>query len=119
MSSAGRLRAAFSVGGYRSETTVDAPSPLPADVPAHVALVMNDSADRMSVYVDGEPGGAEAWLGHLRDIDDVNNWIGRSQFGDADLSAELLEFRIYATALDDAQIRASFSAGPEALAASP
>ena len=115
MSSGERLRAAFSPDGFFDETAVDARAALPRDTTSHVALVMDDSVDRMSVYIDGEPSGSERWTGHLSELEDVNNWLGRSQYRDADLSAELHEFRIYAAALGDSEIRASFLAGPDAL----
>lgn len=115
MSSGEKLRAAFSPDGFLDETAVDARSALPRDTTAHVALVMNDTADRMAVYIDGEASGSGRWSGHLSELEDVNNWLGRSQYRDADLSAELLEFRIYAAALDDSEIQASFVAGPDAL----
>ena len=50
----------------------------------------------------------------LADINDVNNWLGRSNWtGDANTAGSFDEFRIYDTALTEAQIEASRTAGPE------
>jgi hypothetical protein len=48
-------------------------------------------------------------------IDDINNWLGRSQFkADSELDATLDEFRIYSSALTPELIELSHSAGPNA-----
>ncbi len=42
----------------------------------------------------------------LSDLDDVNNWIGRSQWGqDPTLRAAIYDFRIYGGALTDQQVQ--------------
>lgn len=52
----------------------------------------------------------------LAALNDVNNWLGRSNYlVDPPLSAVLVEFRIYSQALTAAQLAASFGAGPGAL----
>ena len=51
----------------------------------------------------------------LADINDVNNWLGRSNWtGDQNAAASFDEFRVYDTALDDTAIQASRTAGPNA-----
>ena len=51
----------------------------------------------------------------LADINDVNNWLGRSNWTvDANTAGSFDEFRIYDTALTEAQIEASRAAGPDA-----
>ncbi len=51
----------------------------------------------------------------LEDINDVNNWLGRSNWtADANAAASYDEFRIYDTALDETAILASIAAGPNA-----
>lgn len=50
-----------------------------------------------------------------RDINDINNWLGRSNFtGDGYLPGDLNEFRIYDGAMNDAAVQASFAEGPDA-----
>jgi hypothetical protein len=47
---------------------------------------------------------------------DVNIWLGRSQWPDALISARYDEVRIHNSALNQAEVTASFNAGPEAVA---
>jgi hypothetical protein len=98
-------------------------------VPYHVMAVYNHNNHRsftpqgsngtMSLYVNG------ALVGHgaihpdinIRTFADVNNWLGRSQWGDPLFDGSYDEFRIYNTAPSDAYVSASFAAGPNSLAA--
>lgn len=94
---------------------------LPSARVIQVAVALDVSAGSMSVYLDG------ALLLHamnpdptrtidLRLLDDENNWLGRSQWIQDQVSnfqGRYDEFRIYATALDDAQIAESFALGPD------
>jgi uncharacterized protein len=51
----------------------------------------------------------------LSQLRDVNNWLGRSQFIlDPEFAGTYYDFRIYSTALTQAQISASLAAGPDA-----
>lgn len=55
-------------------------------------------------------------MGKLSDIDDVNNWLGRSQTRrDNNYSGAYTEFRIYDRALDACAIDAALTAGPDSL----
>ncbi len=47
----------------------------------------------------------------LKDINDVNNWLGRSQWDDGMFQGSYDEFRIYNTALDPVQVAASYVSG--------
>ena len=52
---------------------------------------------------------------HLRDIEDVNNWLGRSQWsGDSLANIAFNEVRLYDRALSAAAIKSSYLAGPDA-----
>jgi hypothetical protein len=51
----------------------------------------------------------------LNTIPDVNNWLGRSQWGDAMFAGRYNEFRIWEGALSDADVAASYAAGPNQL----
>ena len=47
-------------------------------------------------------------------INDINNWLGRSQYSqDPRFGGSYHEFRIYNAALSASDIRASFEAGPD------
>ena len=51
----------------------------------------------------------------LSAIDDVNNWLGRSNYTiDNELEGDYDEFRIYGAALSADEIANSFKAGPDA-----
>ncbi len=48
----------------------------------------------------------------LKSINDVNNWLGRSQWGDPMFMGTYNEFRIYDTALTPQEVGASYLSGP-------
>ncbi|MES2467663.1 MAG: LamG-like jellyroll fold domain-containing protein [Verrucomicrobiota bacterium] len=53
---------------------------------------------------------------NLSSIDDVNNWIGRSNWtGDANVAGTFDEFRIYHGLLAPEQVAENFAAGPDAV----
>lgn len=52
----------------------------------------------------------------LRTLDDVNNWLGRSQWPDPLFDGLYNEFRIYNAAPSGAYVASSFAAGPDAVA---
>jgi len=109
------LHLAYSLGGKGAESICEGPAPLPRDVVTHVAVVIDESAQSMAIYQDGLQL-ADCALAHpLSAIDDVNNWLGHSNYvADVDLSATFDEFRIYGAALTASELSASFSAGPDA-----
>jgi hypothetical protein len=119
------LRAAFSTNGVNDEDICHGSSPLPIDQPTHVALVIDHGNQRMILYRDGVleaecdcDGAIESECDLSRSlslIDDVNNWLGRSNYAaDADFAGSYDEFRIYDAALTAEQIAESFEAGPDA-----
>ena len=56
----------------------------------------------------------------LANVNDVNNWLGRSNWsGDDNLNGSLNEFRIYDHAFDAAEVQETFTLGPDALPAPP
>ncbi|BCX46153.1 soluble aldose sugar dehydrogenase YliI precursor [Haloferula helveola] len=57
---------------------------------------------------------------HLNELEDVNNWLGRSQWtGDTLANASYDEFRIYDHALTQSELLASINAGPDSLSTTP
>jgi hypothetical protein len=111
--SGGGIRAALTLSGAGSEATVEGGSALPSGSLRHVALVVDDQ-NEMRLYVDGMLVDSGPVSASLSGIDDVNNWLGRSQYGsDQELNATLHEFRIYDVALSDGQVGASFVLGPD------
>ncbi len=118
----GEIRGGFTLTGFNAEVFADGDVVLPASsnaqIGSHVALVVDSVAGRVSMYLQGElvpadPPGLGAI--DLAAIDDINNWIGRSQFAaDPEFQGDILEFRIYGSALSAAEIELSFGLGPDA-----
>jgi hypothetical protein len=107
------LRAAYSLNGNAEEVAIDATA-LPLSTLTQVVLVADSVADKLVLYVDGQNVGEQDWSGELADINDVNAWLGRSQYEwDPALSAVFHEFRLYGAALNAAQVQSSFVAGPD------
>ncbi len=116
------LRVTYSLAGngLAEEIVADAPALLPIGAegaaPEHVAVVIDDAADSMRLYWGGVEVSSVALANGLAAINDVNNWLGRSNFElDPALFGALIEFRIYDQALSAAQISTSYQAGPGAL----
>jgi hypothetical protein len=98
------------------EVRVDATRPLPTGVETHVAVTIDRENRRMALFVNGTLAGpATQWNDSLRYVYDVNAWLGRSQYrDDSTFSGSFNEFRIYAGALSDERILASYLNGPDA-----
>jgi len=98
------------------ETQLDATRTLPMGVLTHVAVTVDAVSETWAVYIDGALENAQVATAvpiRLSVINDINNWVGKSQYGaDPELGATIEEFRIYARALDAAELQASFDAGP-------
>jgi hypothetical protein len=112
----GALRAAYSQNGVNDEDICHGPAPFPIGPPTHVALVIEPASERMALYQDGQLL-ADCFLARpLSAIDDVNDWLGHSNFvADPDLNGSFDELRIYSAALTAAQLADSFAAGPDAM----
>ena len=80
----------------------------------HVAVVIDDTNNQMTLYKNGAFESAVAFPDSLSVLNDVNNWLGRSQYAaDPSFSGSLHEFRIYGVALSLAQVQASFIGGTD------
>ncbi len=89
----------------------------------HFALTWNETTGVLMVYengtlVDGFTVDPAVGTGtRMSGINDVNVWLGRSNWtGDQNMQGEFDEFRIWNRVLSDAQLRASYLAGADALA---
>jgi len=112
--SSGFLRATFSINGSANETLINATRPFPLNAQAHVAVVVDDANDTMTLYLNGDPEGTVAWTGTLASISNAHSWLGRSNYGvDPEFNGVLYEFRIYRVPLSATQVRASYVAGPD------
>lgn len=87
---------------------------LPSNRLVHVAVVVDRGTEQLLLYFDGSLERAVGSIQPLSTLNDVNNWLGRSQHSaDAYFAGTLHEFRIYGAALSATQIQASFTRGPD------
>ena len=105
--------------GPGGATTLDSGLPTTFGQQFHYAVTIKpDGAggSLISYWRNGEPVSVDAPTPFvLADLNDVNNWLGRSNWtGDANAGASFDEFRIYDTALSEAEVLASRTAGPDA-----
>ena len=95
---------------------VQIPSPKSIkDAAFHQVTVVFRSQARVELYLDAKLLNTVAIAdGKLTDIDDVNNWLGRSQTSsDNRYNGSYTEFRIYDRALDECAIATALAAGPD------
>jgi hypothetical protein len=84
-----------------------------------VTLVHDDLGGLDKLYVNGIAQAVKETNVLLSEIDDRNNWLGRSQWNDALLIGSYNEFRIHDTALSAEEVLANYLAGPDALGSVP
>jgi hypothetical protein len=97
-----------------NETRASSNYPLETGVVVHIALTIDHVANLMALYHNGAFEGSIAFSDSLTMLNDVNNWLGRSQYvADPSFTGTLHEFRIYNTALSAAEVQASFAAGTD------
>lgn len=81
---------------------------------SQVVAVANDTGDSLLIYVNGAEVARASWTGTLAAVNDVNVWLGRSQYeGDPELSGVYHDFRVYGAALSAAEVASSFRGGPD------
>jgi hypothetical protein len=113
------LRAAYTNAGPPAERVASALTSLPFMVPIHVAVVIDGTAQTIALYQRGVLSSTAPTLDtSLALMNDVNNWLGRSQFvADEEFQGVIDEVRIYSVARSAAQIAAEVTAGPDTLPA--
>ncbi|NGO38999.1 hypothetical protein G4L39_06260 [Limisphaera ngatamarikiensis] len=103
---------------------------LPTGTKVHLVVLFNESEKQAKYYVNGvlaamsQPGAVNL---SLSQINDTNNWLGRSLYSepmptpwrDPYLQAAYDEFRIYSGLLSEAQILANYAVGPNPPAQAP
>jgi autotransporter-associated beta strand protein len=100
--------------------TLDSGLATTAGVSHHYAITFTDGAGvagsqggRWQWYRDGDPIAFLDVTNHLADIEDVNNWLGRSQWsGDQLANSDYAEVRISSVALSRAEVLANYLLGP-------
>jgi uncharacterized repeat protein (TIGR03806 family) len=106
-----------------SGTTVDSTIATTAGTRYHYVMTFEDGVGtfgtdggRMTWYRNGTPIGTGDVAFHLSDLEDVNNWLGRSQWTvDRNAHASYDEVRLYDHVLSPAEIAATLAAGPDTL----
>jgi hypothetical protein len=111
-SATGPVRASFT-SSMGSSGQIFSNGPTIAAGAHHFALVIDDSNNLMSLYVDGVFSSSVPFPGSLSAINDTNCWLGRSQFvADVYFSGIYDEFRVYSSALAASDVSFSHAAGP-------
>lgn len=87
----------------------------PIGTEVHIALVYDQRNNTSLFYSNAVQAASGPASVPLKSINDVNNWLGRSQWGDDMFSGTYNEFRIWDGALAASDIAASYAAGPDAL----
>jgi Concanavalin A-like lectin/glucanases superfamily len=101
-------------GSLITEVSIRSPTPFTTQADHQVALVVDGDTMTMQLYIDAQANGQAALRVGLGAIDDVNNWLGRSQWRqDFNLPGRYDEFRIYAQALSSAELMRLRELGPE------
>ncbi len=109
------VRTTISTNGSTEVPRLNWTNSLPSNKTSHVAVAYSPVRGIMKLYINGVPVDTGTAVYPLASINDVNNWLGRSQFGDPLLGASLYEFRIYSGLLSDADVAANYAAGPDAV----
>jgi hypothetical protein len=110
----GALRAAYRHDGMSVRVYANGPSALTTGVMSHVAVVFSDQSGTLSLYRNGVLDAEATGAPSLSQINDINNWLGRSQYRqDPEFGGTYHEFRICNVALSASVIGASYAAGPD------
>ena len=79
----------------------------------HVVVAYDYAAGAQRLYVNGVRVAVGPATVKLTSLNDVNNWLGRSNWPDPFFLGDFNEFRIYDGALLDKAVAANFAAGPD------
>lgn len=94
-------------------------APIPANQEVFLAVVYDFTDNVARLYSNSVAVVAGAAPVDLTTIDDVNNWLGRSQWNDPTFQGKLNEFRIWKGVLLPEQIAAHYAAGPDSMDSLP
>lgn len=103
-------------GGENPQINPGAEGAAPVGEEFHTVAIFNHAQRVASIWINGNKIGEAPIPADrpLSSLDDVNNWLGRSQWsGDAFSTANFNEFRIYQGVLTPLQIALNNAAGPD------
>jgi hypothetical protein len=107
----GTARASFTLSGQSGEVFAIGSAAVATSEVSQLVVVVEGTV--MRLFHDGEPQGTSP-IGSLAEIDDNNNWLGRSQWSsDEEFAGSYDDFRIYNVALSAESIAALYAAGPD------
>lgn len=106
-------RTAFQDAATDGEIRVNSQEQMPTDTLTQIAVVVDQDAQELRLFINAVEQGRGALTEPLSAIEDVNNWLARSQFkADTQFGGSFHEFRIYAAALSAKDLADSLSLGP-------
>lgn len=79
----------------------------------HFAVTWDETTREVRTYENGVLQNAFTAAVAMSAINDVNAWLGRSQFDDLNMQGEFDEFRIYDRVLTPREVAGNFGAGPD------
>ena len=110
-------QAAYSTGGGTGGETVKVRDTLlfESGVQTHVVLTWDSGDGIAKLYIAGGLAGfAQIPAGSsLSNLNDINNWLGRAQWGDPLPAIVIDEFNIYSGIFDDEMVSSQFEDGPD------
>ncbi|MDD9940955.1 MAG: LamG domain-containing protein [Myxococcales bacterium] len=110
----GRGTAAVALEVGASSYMIYADTPLASERMMQVTVTVDPAGERTRLYVDGQRVVDAPVLLPIGAIDDVNAWLGRSQWSqDHHFRGRYEEFRIYNRALSARDIREAYERGPD------
>jgi hypothetical protein len=120
-SNGARARVALTNAAIGGERIVEGLAPITPDVLVHVAVVIDGAANTLTLFQNGVTfGSVDLVTTTLAGLNDVNNWVGRSQFvNDEELQGTLHEVRIYSTARSAQLVARDAVTGPDELIDEP
>jgi hypothetical protein len=90
-------------------------APLPVGIDVHFAVVYDTAAGAVRLFVNGARVATGPLTHPLSVLEDLNVYLGRSQWTDPYFAGEFDEFRIYRGTFFDDQVLAGYVAGPDTL----
>lgn len=97
------------------ELVLDRNPAAPVNQEIFVAVTWNEDTGAVMLYVNGQLISTNTLHVTLKDINDVNNWFGRAQWGDPGYKGSITEFRIFDEALSAGWIEAHYNSGPDVI----
>ncbi len=114
-SSADLLRFMITTNSSGGQSVLTGTSMLPTNQMVHLAIVYDFIGGTSELFLNGQRLLTGAAPIPIMALNDINNWLGRSQWNDPYFNGQFEEFRIYNGALTDLDIATSYAAGPDAL----